>query len=435
MSLTRRTFLKTGGLVAALSALPAAHYLLRDKMIHPLKPFPEQRRARVFRTQKAEPDRLVKRLVTMLGGIESLVGPEDIVVCKVNSQWWRQGMVNTDVLAAFIDLIVNRPGFSGEVIIADNHQSEVPDSRGWNTEYRQGQFNYNELVAWFSGRGFKNVSKYHWHPAGPNPAPLQFGGSGNSVVTHPGEGDGYIWPQDLYYECPYGQRSVLAYPVFTSAYSGTTIDLKNGAFRNGSYTGQPVRFFNFSALNHHGSYSGVTASIKNYMGVVDMSCGYPAPNPIHTFNTHHIGASRLFRTLARYNESLKNIPGFYRLYLHPDVFRFRFTGGILGAYMREIRRADLHILSAVYVGWGSRTDPEQAEKTSVLLASVDPVALDFTGADQVLLPATIRAGAPQKLIELNDPKIEEGPFRRFLEETRREFGGTMDPALIDIIDG
>jgi hypothetical protein len=153
MTLSRRNFVKMGGVLAALSAIPGTHYLLRDKMINPLKAFSEQPGARVFRTQKAEPERLVKRMIELLGGIEALVGADDIVVCKVNSQWWRQGMVNTDVLAAFIELVVNRPGFSGEVIITDNHQSEVPDSRGWNTDIRNGRFNYNELVQYFQERG------------------------------------------------------------------------------------------------------------------------------------------------------------------------------------------------------------------------------------------------------------------------------------------
>jgi hypothetical protein len=193
-----------------------------------------------------------------------------------------------------------------------------------------------------------------------------------------------------------------------------------------------MKFINFSVLNHHGRYTGVTASVKNFMGVVDMSCGYPAPNPVDTFNTHHVGASFIFRLLAKNISSLKNIPGFYDIYLHPSVFRFKYTGGVLGSFMREIRKADLNIITAINVGWGSRTDTSKAQKTDTVLASTDPVALDYWAARNVLLPATKMANAPEFFLKLHDPSIESNPFRGFLEECRREIGGTISPEMIDI---
>ena len=400
----------------------------------PTKQFPEQKGARIYKAMDLDITRLTQRLISGIGGIESLVGKQDIVVLKVNSQWWNQGMTNTDVLKSFIEQVLSVSGFEGEIIIADNHQANKSNSRAWTTTMRNGSLNYNELVQYFNDRGHQNVTKYHWHPAGKNPTPLQFDGQGDAVREHPSEGDGYIWPQDLYYECPHGNRTVLAYPVFTSSFSGTTIDLRHGAFRDRDYTGQPVKFINFSALNHHGRYAGVTASIKNYMGVVDMSCGYPAPEPKGTFNTHHVGASQLFRILSSFQRRLEDVPFYWDICLHPSVFRFRYTGGVLGKFMKVIRPADLHVITAVRVGWGSRFDTRMATQMNTLVASHDPVALDYWAASNILLDASLKAGASEDILRLNNPSIADGPFHVFLEECRREYGGTINPSLMEIVD-
>ena len=390
------------------------------------KPLPAEQKTDIFFVSQGNAKNLTERLIKLLGGIDALVGNEDVVILKVNSQWWAQGMTNTDVLQAFIRAIVERPYFKGEVVLADNHQSTVPNSRAWNTEQRNGQFNYNELVAWFHRNGFTNVNKVHWHPAGPNPNPLQFAGAGNSVIHNPAEGDGYIWNPELFYESPYGNRTILSYPVFTLPFSKRKVDFRQGIWEDGRYLDIPLKVFNFSALNHHSAYAGVTASVKNLMGVLDMSCGYPAPLPANTYNTHHVGVTPLFKILARYRQSLKKIPGFYKIYLHPEVFRFHFTGGVLGSFMKQIRKPDLNIITAIKIGWGSRTRTNMASQTNALVASTDPVALDFWAAKHLLLQATVQAGAPLKYVRLNDPENKNGPFFRFLTECRRELGGTMD---------
>ncbi len=430
--LDRRDFLRLTSAVVVSGVFPdVLQDLLRAET--PAPPPSTSTTSTIFATRHPDTARCTARFIELLGGIENLVGQDDIVILKVNSQWWNQGMTNTDFLFHFITAILNRPGFQGEIILADNHQARVPNSRGWTTDKRNGRFNYNELIAFFQDKGYPNVTKYHWHPAGPNPTPLQFDGSGNNVVTHPEEGDGYVWPEDQFYQSPYGNKTLLSYPIFTSAYSQVTIDMKNGAYARGTYTGQPIKFFNVSAINHHSGYAGVTASIKNLMGVVDMSCGYPAPLPPGTFNTHHVGATPLFKWLAKFKNDLKHIPGFYGIYLHPEVFRFRYTGGVLGAWMRKIRRPDLNIITGIRVGWGSRTDPNQAVSMNVLTASTDPVALDYWTAKHVLLAATIQANAPNKYVKLNNPDDHQGPFFRFLQEAQREIGGNLQESSIKIV--
>ncbi len=417
----RRSFLKLSGKLTLGSFM---FPFLGTAMEH--KPFPPEKPAEIYFVEKGTARELTARLLQALGGIDQWVGHEDVVILKVNSQWWAQGMTNTDVLAAFIQAIVERPQFKGEVVIADNHQSGKRNSRAWTTDQRNGTFNYNELVEWFHQRGFKNVNKVHWHPAGPNPTPLQFGGSGNAVVKGPEEGDGYVWNPELFYQSPYGNRTILSYPVFTLPFSGRKVDFKNGVWEKGHYLSVPLKVFNFSALNHHSAYAGITASVKNLMGVVDMSCGYPAPLPKNTYNTHHVGVTPLFKLMAKYRQTLKKLPGFYSIYLHPEVFRFRFTGGVLGRFMKDIRKPDLNIITAIKVGWGSRTDPQKMAQPNALIASTDPVALDFWAAKHVLLKETIKAKAPEKFVRLNNPESEDGPFFRFLQECRRELGGTLN---------
>ncbi len=396
--------------------------------------FPPQTQATIYKSTSTDIPKAVNSLIESIGGINSIFGNEDIIILKPNSQWWNQGTTNTDVMAAFIDQILNIPNFKGEIIIADNHQSETPNDRGWSTENRNGRFNLNELVEYFNDRGFPNVSKYHWHPAGANPTPLQFGGQGESVIKHPSEGDGYIWNEKFFYQCPYGNKSILAYPVFTSTYSGTTIDLKDGAFKDGKYIDQQVKFINFSALNHHGQYAGVTASIKNLMGVVDMSCGYPAPQPDNCFNTHHIGASSAFRFLVNQADKLGKLPYYRHLLNHRSVFRFEYTGGVLGKFMSTIRKPDLNIITAINIGWGSRTDLSKVFKADTILASKDQVALDYWSAKEILWKASKKSGAPEYILKLNNPDTENSRLMAFIEECRREIGGTTDQNMITVIE-
>jgi hypothetical protein len=39
-----------------------------------------------------------------------------------------------------------------------------------------------------------------------------------------------------------------------------------------------LKFVNFAALNHHSTYCGMTSTIKNYLGVSDLSGG---PDPFN----------------------------------------------------------------------------------------------------------------------------------------------------------
>jgi hypothetical protein len=388
--------------------------------------------SRVFVVRNGAPAENMARILQMMGGIERFVGPTDIVVLKPNAQWWNQGTTNTDAMKGFIDAVLAVQGFAGEVIIADNHQSDGDNSRGWNTDKRNGTFNLNELVEHYHSMGHANVTKYHWHVAGTTSLPLQGGAQGNSRVNGPQDGDGYVWLEDNYYVSPAGRTCFMTYPVFTSSYSGTTVDLKRGAWKDGQWLNDTrVRFINFSALNHHGSDCGVTASVKNLMGVVDMSCGWPGDKPDGTFNAHHIGVSKINSwKKSKLFMSLAARLGFQGAFDRYCCRHFHHTGGVLGHFMKNVRMPDLNITAAEWVGWGSRTETDKASREKTILASTDPVALDYVSARDVVLPVT-----PPELpyyntsatyYELNDPEMVGGPLYDFLNETARQGIGNFN---------
>lgn len=389
--------------------------------------------SRVYLVKNASPEENMKKAIEMIGGIEKLIGKNDIVILKPNAQRFNQGMTNTDAMKGFIDLILSIPSFTGEIVIAENHQIQQDQSRGWVTDQRNGRFNLNELVQHYQQNGFINVTKYHWHNAGPCSKPLQGDACCGTRVENPGQGDGYVWMDDCFYVSPVGRKCLMTYPVFTSSFSGIRIDLKKGAWKEGHYLNVPIRLINFSALNHHSRYAGVSASVKNLMGVVDMSCGFPGDLPKNTYNVHHIGVKRKIGWL-KWNWRIDSFRNMARFKFEDSCHRyFHHTGGALGFFMANVRFPDLNIITADLVGWGDRINLDKAFKPKVLLVSRDPVALDYVAAKEVLMsgtPTDEKEESGKKYIELNDPDNTDGPFHRFLQETHSEGIGNLSVAKI-----
>ncbi|MFZ5516567.1 MAG: DUF362 domain-containing protein [Candidatus Zhuqueibacterota bacterium] len=385
------------------------------------KPCADRTPSHIFVARGRTPEQNIACVIDMMGGIGKIIGKDDIVILKPNAQWRGHGGSNTDAIKGFIDLVLGMAGFRGEIIIAENHHAAEDDSLGWTTTQRNGQFNLNELVRYFNDKGFRNVSKYHWHDAGPNPYPLQFPGGYGKIVAGPDEGDGYVWTNEVYeWE---GRRSKMTYPIFTSTYSKKTIDLKHGVWRNRDFTGQPVKLINFSTLNHHSKIFGVTASIKNYLGIVDMTCGVHGTEPVGYYNFHYVGLGwSKDHSVGRFLEANLTRPSMQQFKFMMKAIRYfgpgnGATGGAVGRFMQTIRKADLNIIAAEYVGYEGRLEPPI--RTRTVLASIDPVALDYYAAKHVLLPL---GGSKAKF---NDPDWKEGPFRKFLERCQGEGVGTL----------
>ncbi|RJQ17676.1 MAG: DUF362 domain-containing protein [Nitrospiraceae bacterium] len=355
----------------------------------------------VYLAKGASSEDNMRKVVEMMGGINKFVGADDIVLLKPNAQWWNQGTTNTNAMKAFIEMVLASPNFKGEIIIAENHHFPEDNSRGWTTDKRNGDHNLNELVEHFQKSGRPNVTKYHWHDGGGSVPGMWGGAEKGGLVKGPGNGDGYVWRDDLVFTAPGGKKAMMSYPVFTSEYSGITIDFCKGPWKNGMYLDRKLKFVNFAGLNHHSS-TGVTASIKNYLGICDMTCGHRGRQPEGFYNLHFIGESNL-------HWRIKEVLGKFgwKEYLTA-------IGGAVGYFMKNVRMADLNIITAEWTGYGSRTDTNLREHTRAVLASADPVALDYAAAKDILMPATVKNSKSSSLRLENDPEPDDSPFRKFL---------------------
>lgn len=369
----------------------------------------------IYHAKNGTPQKNVSKVIEMMGGIEKFIGVNDIVVLKPNAQWWNQGRTNLAAMKGFMDLVLNIPGFKGEIIIAENQhfvdpslpEEEKDNVRGWthfseiNGDIDGVNHNLNTLIEMYQNNGHKNVTKSHWRDGGPRPKGKKPKASDGGIVSGPFEKDGYVWTDIDYVFSPiFGLKKwkvKLSYPVFTSKYSGITIDFKDGAFmRDGKGGGEhlpdrPLKFINFAVLNDHYHNTGITSAVKNYMGVTDLSCGVLKPEGY--YNVHDCGG--------------------------------RFWGyakaGPIGLFMKTIRKADLNIVTAEWVGYGHRTDTSLAARKRTILASTDPVALDYYGAKYLVLPL----GGPNVIY--HDPDDSDSPISKFLKLTVETMGeGNLD---------
>jgi hypothetical protein len=219
------------------------------------------------------------------GGVEKVVGEDDIVIVKPNAQWWNHGAHNLLALRTFVDLVMASPGgFRGEVVIAENcHRGlepwKSPDS-SWASRFDlnadvKNIRNMNDLSGYLKKQYAEKFSTCHWIDVE----------AGNKRVSGPQNGPGYVYcdgtggvPLLEFENASQGKdrRSVImTYPIFKTD-KGMIVDFKNGVWEKGAYTGQPLRFVNFAALNHHSLYCGATSAVKNYLGITDLSGG---PDP------------------------------------------------------------------------------------------------------------------------------------------------------------
>ncbi len=379
-----------------------------------------QKYSHIYLSRNGIPQQNVKKVMELMGGIEKFIGIRDIVILKPNCQWWNQGRTNLAAMKGFIDLVLGIPNFQGEIIVAENQhfmdeslpESEKDNIRGWtrlseiNGDIDGVNHSMNSLIDLFNQQGHPNVTKVSWRDGGPKHDDWGNGQNGG-IVKSPNEGDGYIWSDIDYTFSVLGLKKwkvKMTYPVFTSPHSGITIDFKKGAFLRdkdgaGRYLkDRPVKFINFATLNDHWIDTGITSSIKNYMGITDMSCGDWGVKPEGYYNVHACG--------GRYFSYAKSGP--------------------LGYFMKTIRKSDLNIVTAEWVGWGCRINISKATQTKTILASTDPIALDYYGAKYLVYPLS------QNKMH-HDPDNRWSSFRNFLELALSALGeGTLDESFMKI---
>jgi hypothetical protein len=368
----------------------------------------------IFRAVNGTPDVNLVKIVEMMGGIEKIIGPDDVVVIKPNLQRRNQGAPNLSALKTFIDLIMERPGgFNGEVVVAENvHRGPSPWTSepecGWGNHFERNSNipqvnNMNDLSILLKKKYDKRFSICHW-------INVQ---NGSKRVFSPKDGTGYVYCDGTggvpLITCDNGasgkdyRETIMTYPIFSTD-KRTIIDFKNGVWERGSYTGQPLRFINFAALNHHSGYCGATSAIKNYLGVVDLSGG---PDPYN----------RGLLTKNYYN--FHSFP-FNKWAPGPEP---GMLGAEIGVFLKKIRKADLNITTAEWVGISSRIDPPIAH-TRIVLACADPVALDYHATKYILFP--------NSKLAIHNPDYKESPQRQYLEKCSEYGGGIFDESNIGV---
>jgi hypothetical protein len=406
MSTRRQFFRSSAALVGGSMLWPRR---LRAVQIPPK--VTEDAQVEVFRALNGPPQANTEKVIELMGGIHRLVGTEDIVLIKPNVQWWNQGAPNLGAVKSLVDLIMNRPrGFAGEVVLAENcHRGVTPwRQSGWSKAFERNSDcpdvqNYNDLCRLLKSTYADRFSVVHW-------INIKDGGK---RVSGPSEGPGYVFcdgsrgvPLLEFDNGLSGSRYrsvIMTYPIFQTD-RGTLVDFKHGIWEKGGYTSQPFKFFNLAGLNHHSVWCGVTAAVKNYLGITDLSGG---PNP--------------------YDDG-KLTEKYYNFHSFPfDEWAPGPRPGMIGAeiavFLKTVRQADLNIATIEWVGLASRTMPPVAH-TRAVLASRDPVALDYHASKYILYP---NSG-----IEHHNPDYEPGAFHQYLKECADRGGGVMDERKVRI---
>ena len=306
-------------------------------------------------------------------GPSGLIATSDIVLIKINSQWNSRGGTNTDLLRELIEAIVLHPdGFTGEIVVADN-------SQGWGTlNWAESNAeditqSVQDVVDMFSSQ--HQVSTFDWSPFRAISVNEYSDGDMTNGYCHNTTTDSDTGVQ-------------VSYPKFQTTI-GTYISFKHGIWNGTSYEDH-LKIINLPILKSHSNY-GVTAATKHYMGVESEGLNGGLANG-------HICIGE----------------------------------GGMGTLLAETRYPILNILDAIYVNanpyshlWcGPATNYEGATRVNIIMASTDPVALDYWAAKYVLMP-TAEVTGHEDLRAIDPDNMDRRPgltdaFGVYLNNTKLE---------------
>jgi len=265
---------------------------------------------------------------TALSGSSGMIQRDDVVLIKVNAQWKYRGCTNSDLIRGLIQAILDHPdGFIGEVVIFENGQG-------------RGSLNCNNGSSYPDGTVHANANNenqsflYLVHTIFNDPRL-------SSYLLDP-IGGTFIGAND-HVKDGYRKYENVSYPCFTTA-RGNRVELLEGLWRGSGYS-QNLKLINVPVLKIHGG-SELTASLKHFYGVVSMSDGQSP---------------------------------------------FRHYGGLgetSGKMVVSIRTPVLNIIDAIWVSFLSLSGypANTTFQASQILASQDPVALDYWAAKYILYP-------------------------------------------------
>jgi uncharacterized protein (DUF362 family) len=311
-------------------------------------------------------------------GTNGLISADDVVLIKVNCQWDQRGGTNTDLVKSIIQKILDHPdGFKGEIVVADNGQSQYGafgegGSLDWekNNAINTSQ-SIEDVVNSFSDE--HKVSTYLWDSITKKPVQEYLEGDMN---------DGYIVNTTIHETTD----SIITYPKFKTKF-GTFISFKHGIWdsEKKEYLGNKLKVINVPVLKTHLNY-GVTASVKHYMGVPSDYLSKKAGKRIHD----------------------------------------KIGNGAMGTLMAETRFPTLNIIDAIWINAyteeaydGPRSKYNIASQTNIIAASVDPIALDYWSS-KYILSETCKSVWGQDTSSIDPDSSEPGSFGEWLRLSKNE---------------
>lgn len=265
-------------------------------------------------------------------GPNGLISKRDVVLIKVNAQWKHRGATNSDVVRGIIQSILDHPdGFEGEIVIIENGQGRGSlncDNYAYYGDYEvhANAEDEKQSFLYLVEKTFKGypVSAYLFDN-------IRY----NFLPQDDNKTDGYI------------KEGIVSYPIFTTTF-GTRINLKLGVW-NGKEYEKRLKLINVPVLKYHDrGGSEYTACLKHFYGVLSMGDGYSG----------------------------------YRHYSH--------LGETCGYMIKNIRFPVLNILDCIWVSHSSLKGypPSTTSRQNLLVASQDPVALDYYAGKNILYPLT-----------------------------------------------
>jgi hypothetical protein len=308
---------------------------------------------------------------TVFSGPSGMIGKSDVVLIKVNAQWKYRGSTNSDLIRGLIQRILDHPdGFGGEVVIIENGQG-------------QGSLNGDAL-----GWGSYPDNSVH---ANANDESHSFNYLVNTIFQDP-RVSSYLLDQirtniigpNEHADQGYRTFENVSYPCFTTA-GNHRVELMEGIWQGNGYN-QNLKLINVPVLKIHGG-SEITASLKHFYGVLSMADG--------------VDSGRHYTQL----------------------------GHTCGKMAALVRTPILNIIDAIWVSHASLSGYPAITtfRANQILASQDPVALDYWAAKYILYPKT---NLPQHLPTYSGIDQWLTSARNMINDR----GGLLDPNSGIVVD-
>jgi uncharacterized protein (DUF362 family) len=263
-------------------------------------------------------------------GSNGLIAADDVVLLKVNAQWKYRGCTNSDLVRGLIRRILDHPdGFQGEVVIVENGQGRGSLACDTSSSYGNSQVHANaendqHSFLWLVNNLFQDarVSAYLIDPI-----------RGTFIDDTDHQTAGYRRVENV------------SYPCFTTS-GGRRAELGQGLWTGSSFD-HNLKLINIPVLKHHDvGGSEITGALKHMYGLVSMSDGQS--------NFRHYGG----------------------------------LGETCGKMMVTVHTPALNIIDAIWVSHAALEGyPASATfRANKIVASQDPVALDYWAAKNILYP-------------------------------------------------